>query len=54
MKEKIIGQKRSRKKYSPEFKDRALTMADKVGVAQTATPVRSNLVLTFHSPTMQL
>lgn len=36
MKEKISEQKSGRKKYSPEFKDRALALSDKVGVPQAA------------------
>lgn len=36
MKEKVTGQKSVRKKYSSEFKDRALALSDKVGVPQAA------------------
>jgi transposase-like protein len=36
MKEKMSGQKNGRKKYSAEFKDRALALSDKVGVSQAA------------------
>ena len=36
MKEDFSKQKQDRKKYSPEFKDRALELAKKVGVVQAA------------------
>ncbi len=36
MKEKVTGQKSLRKKYSSEFKDRALALSDRVGVPQAA------------------
>lgn len=36
MKDKMSEQKSVRKKYSSEFKDRALALSDKVGVPQAA------------------